>query len=106
MKYQCSYVSSSQFSWNPSSDDLKSGCFVSDISDLSYSPLKLVLRSNKTLRGFVMVSAKTGAEALFTLRETEMDNEGDIVSWNFEPAFSTVQDREALRYVTCTIFND
>ena len=58
-------------------------------SDLACSGVMFTIDTESGFRDAVMISAKTGREAVFTLIETERDAEGDVIKYVFAPVFST-----------------
>ena len=55
--------------------------------------------------GFVMVSEKTGQEAVFGLSHVEMNRDSDVVYWELAPLYSTVRKNRGLSNCTVKIFN-
>lgn len=57
--------------------------------------------------GFVMVSAKTGNEAIFTCTEIKHDGERDVVYWKLCPTFSSYNKPGChhLQHVAVMVFN-
>jgi len=63
---------------------------------------------DSTDAGFVIVSAKTGNEAIFTWTEIKMDpTREDIVYWRLSPTFSSYNKPgcHQLQHVTVKVFN-
>lgn len=77
---------------------------MSTLNASGFNPLKRAW-SNTTTPGFVLVSAKTGREEVFTLIETVRDAEGDVVRYVFAPVFSTVQKNRSLSNCTVNVYN-
>jgi hypothetical protein len=57
--------------------------------------------------GFVMVSARTGREAIFVCTEIKLDGERDVVFWKLSPTFSSYNQAGGaqLQHVTVKVFN-
>lgn len=81
--------------------------FVAEASELpkGFNPMSPVWDDSADV-GFVMVSAKTGREAVFVLDSTDRSIEGDIYGWYFvaDPMFNkTIGLKDK---VTVLIIND
>lgn len=84
----------------------KNGTFSSDMSEVSHAgfdPLEQLYVDEGT-KGFVMVSAKTGAEVEFVLYHTERE-EGDTRFWYFKPSASSIAKNPKLTFTKAVIYN-
>jgi hypothetical protein len=81
--------------------------FTTEMSTLNgngFNPLKRAW-SDACDAGFVLVSDKTGNEAVFTLIDTVRDADGDVVKYVFAPVFSSVQRNRGLSNSTVNVYN-
>lgn len=98
-----SKVSSRHFDFNRNTNE-----FVGEISLLQHGGINLFRRLwvDSGDIGFVMISAKTGKEVEFVLKETAKDADHDIKFWSFEPTHQARFYNPELRNVTVIILND
>ena len=101
-------ISSEFFTFSRAADRNDPTCwFTTEVSTLQangFNPLKRAW-SNDMTPGFVMISAKTGREAVFTLIETVRDAEGDVIKYVFAPVFSTVVRNGRLSNCSVNVYN-
>lgn len=101
-------ISSQMFTISRAADRTDPTCWfttkLSTLNSSGFNPLKRVW-SNAVDRGFVMVSERTGREAIFTLIETVRDAEGNVVKYIFAPVFSTVHRNSGLSNCVANVYN-
>lgn len=56
--------------------------------------------------GFIIVSKKTGRDAVFAINETVKDSEGDVRYWTMVPTRDTVRRLPQLKGWEVMVFND
>lgn len=83
------------------------GTFTIEMSELQAIGGIQQVWSNSSDAGFVIVSAKTGNEAIFICTEIKMDSQRDIMYWVLSPTFSSYNKPgcEHLQHITVKVFN-
>ena len=102
----CSKILSSHFTYTPDSSGL-GGVFSIEMSTLRSLGGIGQVWTDSCDAGFVIVSAKTGNEAVFVCTNIKCDAERDIVYWELSPTFSSYNKpgNRRLQHVTVKVFN-
>lgn len=81
--------------------------FVSEMSTVSahfVDPLKQFY-DDACDTGFLLVSAKTGVAAGFTLSDCQLDLDNDVVCWVFKPTADAIRRNPKLQHTEARIYN-
>lgn len=93
-------VPSERFMYSPVSKS-----FVTEASSLGAFQVSQIYDDASDV-GFIMVSKRTGREAVFYLNQAHHDREGDLTHWTFKPTPETLAKYPQLREHIVIIFND
>ena len=98
-----SKVSSRHFDFNVATNE-----FVAEMSMLDHGGIRVLgqLYADAADTGFVMVSARTGKEVEFVLKEEVRDADRDIRYWEFQPTHQAQFYNPELRGVRVIVLND
>ena len=99
-------ISSSHFTYTPDPSGL-GGVFSIEMSTLRSLGGIGQVWDDASDAGFIMVSAKTGSEAIFVCTEIKCDGQRDIIYWELSPTFSSYNavGNRRLQHVTVKVFN-
>lgn len=78
MKYNLISLNTNKLDWMP-----EHGAFVSEMSDLPSTILFQRVYDDAADRGFILESARTGRTKLFTLYSEVINNDGELVKYEF-----------------------
>lgn len=78
-------------------------CFGDPLAMLDYSA---EWTDGEPIRGFDMISIRTGRRATFFLAETNFDREHDIVDWVLKPTSESIASFPQLEGVQVILIND
>ncbi len=100
-------ISSKAFTWVRDASGL-GGVFTIERSTLNHlGDLARLYDDNSCAIGFVMVSQRTGKEAVFALTEIKTDRDGDVTCWILHPTFSSYNQPGChdLQHVKVHVYN-
>ena len=97
-------ISSKAFTWTRDESGL-GGEFTAGREVIG--PLSRLYDDDSGSVGLVMISARTGREAVFALTSIELDQDGRVISWTLHPTFSSYNRPRCrdLQWVRVRIFN-
>lgn len=100
----CAKILSSNFTYVPDQSGM-GGVFSIEMSTLQHLGGIQQVWSDSIDAGFVMVSARTGKEAIFVVTEIKMDPSRDVVFWKLSPTYSSYNKNPRLQHVEVKVFN-
>ena len=81
--------------------------FVAEISDFGYKFELTRVYPDAMDIGFILESAKTGAEVTMVMTKEVLDSEHDVVAWEFEPTADSVRHMPSwAKLIRVTLLND